>query len=161
MDITMVNRERWAESECNWGVRSLPRDQAYHPTDTQPLFGRRKPLEFARYILLEFGGDELESSKLCWDVGIHDDHWIIDYHESAPDSLFIATGRSGYSLKNLTNVGKYVVQALEGSLDTRWKDYWRWRPDCVGQFPEREQRNARLKHVLRDIEGWKHTATWV
>lgn len=159
MDTTMINRERWAEPECDWGVRSLPRDQAYHPTDTQPRVGRQKTLEFAQYILPEFGDAEVESSKLCWDVETHDDHWIIDYHESAPDSLFIATGGSGYTFKNLTNVGKYVVQALEGTLDAKWKDYWRWRPDRVGQFPEREQRNARFKYDLRDYEGWKHTPT--
>lgn len=159
MDITMINRERWAEPECDWGVRSLPRDQAYHPTDTQPRVGRQKTLEFAHYILPEFGDAEVESSKMCWDVETHDDHWIIGYHDSAPDSLFIATGGSGYSFKNLTNVGKYVVQALEGTLDPKWKDYWRWRPDRVGQFPEREQRNARFKYDLRDCEGWKHTTT--
>ncbi|KAM0187306.1 hypothetical protein ACHAPI_011219 [Fusarium lateritium] len=159
MDITMVNRERWGEPDCDWGVRSLPRDQAYNPTDTQPWIARQKTLEFARYILPEFGDSDVESSKLCWDVETHDDHWIIDYHESAPDSLLIATGGSGYSFKNLTNVGKYVVQALEGTLDAKWKDYWRWRPDRVGHFPEREQRNARFKYDLRDYEGWKHTAT--
>lgn len=168
MDITMVNRERWSEPEAEGegkgegdlgAVRSLPRDQAYHPTDTQPRISRLKTLEFARYILPEFGDAEVESSKLCWDVETHDDHWIIDYHDSAPDSLFIATGGSGYSFKNLTNVGKYVVQALEGTLDARWKEYWRWRPDRVGLFPEREHRNARVKYDLRDCEGWRHTAT--
>jgi sarcosine oxidase/L-pipecolate oxidase len=159
MDITLINRERWAEPGCEWGVRSLPRDQSYHPTDTQPRIARQKTLEFAQYILPEFGDAEVESSKMCWDVETHDDHWIIDYHDSAPDSLFVATGGSGYSFKNLVNIGKYVVQALEGTLDPQWKDYWRWRPDRVGQFPEREHRNARYKYDLRDLDGWKHTAT--
>ncbi|KAM3425923.1 hypothetical protein NHJ13734_009804 [Beauveria thailandica] len=158
MDVAMINRERWAEPECDWGVRSLPRDQAYHPTDTQPQVGRQKTLEFARYILPEFGDAEMERSRICWDVETRDDHWIIDYHESAPSSLLIATGGSGYSFKNLTNAGKYVVQALEGTLDAQFKDFWRWRPDRVGQFPEREQRNARFKYDLRECEGWKHTA---
>ncbi|OAL53593.1 FAD-dependent oxidoreductase [Pyrenochaeta sp. DS3sAY3a] len=159
MDITMVNYEHWAEPDCDWGVRSLPHDQAYHPTDTQPRVAVKKTLEFARYILPVFGDGDVKSSKLCWDVETHDDHWIIDYHESAPDSLFIATGGSGYSFKNLTNVGMYVVQALEGRLDAKWRDCWRWRPDRVGEFPEREQRNARFKHDLQDCEGWKHNVT--
>ena len=88
----------------------------------------------------------------------HDDHWIIGYHDSAPESLLIATGGSGYSFKNLVNVGKYVVQAMEGTLDPKWKGCWRWRPDRVGRFPVREQRNAR--GGLRDCDGWKHTR-WV
>ncbi|KAK7409368.1 hypothetical protein QQX98_008430 [Neonectria punicea] len=68
------------------------------------------------YILPEFGDAEVESSKLCWDVETHDDHWIIDYHESAPGPLFIATGGSGYSFKNLTNVGKahHVITVFGG-----------------------------------------------
>lgn len=158
LDITVVNRERWPEPSCDWGVRSLPRDQAYHPTDSQPRVGREKTLEFARYILPEFGDAEIESSKVCWDVETHDDNWIVGYHDSAPDSLFIATGGSGYTFKNLTNIGKYVVQALEGKLDPEWKDQWRWRPDRVGLFPDREERNARFKFDLRDCDGWKHNA---
>ncbi|KAB8215232.1 FAD dependent oxidoreductase [Aspergillus novoparasiticus] len=158
LDITVVNRERWPEPSCDWGVRSLPRDQAYHPTDSQPRVGREKTLEFARYILPEFGDAEIESSKVCWDVETHDDNWIVGYHDSAPDSLFIATGGSGYTFKNLTNIGKYVVQALEGQLDPEWKDLWRWRPDRVGVFPDREERNARFKFDLRDCDGWKHIA---
>lgn len=159
LDITVVNRERWPEPGCDWGVRSIPRDQAYHPTDTQPRVGREKTLEFARYILPELGDAEVESSKVCWDVETHDDNWIVGYHDSAPNSLLIATGGSGYTFKNLTNIGKYVVQAMEGTLREDWKDLWRWRPDRVGVFPEREARNARFKYDLRDCEGWKHTAT--
>ncbi|EAW14926.1 NAD(P)/FAD-dependent oxidoreductase [Aspergillus clavatus NRRL 1] len=159
LDITVVNRERWADPRGAHGeVRSLPRDQAYHPTDTQPRVGREKTLEFARYILPEFGDAEVESSKVCWDVETHDDNWIVGYHEDGPDSLFIATGGSGYTFKNLTNIGKYVVQGLEGTLSEEWKDLWRWRPDRVGVYPEREGRNARFKYDLRDCEGWKHHA---
>ncbi|KAG9666341.1 hypothetical protein KCU99_g9782, partial [Aureobasidium melanogenum] len=159
LDITMVNNERWSDPRCDWGVRSLPRDQAYHPTDTQPRVGREKTLEFARYILPELANSEVESSKVCWDVETHDDNWIIGFHDSAPESLFIATGGSGYTFKNLMNIGKYVVQRLEGELDEEWADLWRWRPDRVGVFPDREERNARFKYDLRDCEGWKHTAT--
>lgn len=158
LDITVVNHERWPEPSCDWGVRSIPRDQAYHPTDTQPRVGRGKTLEFARYILPELGDAEVESSKICWDVETHDDNWIVGYHDDAPGSLFIATGGSGYTFKNLTNIGKYVVQALEGTLDEEWKNLWQWRPDRVGVFPEREERNARFKFDLRDCEGWKHNA---
>ncbi|KAI6914357.1 hypothetical protein KC318_g654 [Hortaea werneckii] len=158
LDITVVNNERWAEPSCDWGVRSIPRDQAYNPTDTQPRVGREKTLEFARYILPELGHAEVESSKVCWDVETHDDNWIIGYHDSAPQSLFIATGGSGYTFKNMPNIGKYVTEALEGRLDSDWKDLWRWRPDRVGVYPEREARNARFKFDLRDCEGWRHTA---
>ena len=68
----------------------------------------------------------------------------------------IATGGSGHSFKNIVNVGKYIVQALEGSLVAEHKELWRWRPDRIGKDPESEAYAARPKLELREAQGWKH-----
>jgi hypothetical protein len=40
----------------------------------------------------------------------------------------LAAGGNGHSFKNLVNVGKYVVQAMEGALDCDIKNLTDWRP---------------------------------
>ena len=49
---------------CDWGPVSVPRDRAYHPTDTQPLEAQELTQSFFRYILPELAGAEIESSRL-------------------------------------------------------------------------------------------------
>ena len=79
--------------------------------------------------------------------------------ERSPSSLLIATGGSGHSFKNLPNVGKYIVQALEGRLDEELSELWKWRPDRIGKFPDQEERARRPKLHLKDAKGWKHDVT--
>lgn len=59
----------------------------------------------------------------------HDYNWIISPHPESPESLFIATGGSGHSFKNLVKVGRYIVSILEGNLEQGLKELWRWRPE--------------------------------
>ena len=54
------------------------------------------------------------------------------------------------------NVGKYVLEALEGRLKSDYKELWRWRPDRIGKDLESEERARRPKLELRDAVGWKH-----
>ncbi len=85
-----------------------------------------------------------------------DYNWLITPHPDSPKSLFIATGGSGHSFKNIVNVGKYIVQMLEGTLEDKYKELWRWRPDRIGKDPEAEERARRPKLELKDATGWKH-----
>lgn len=142
--------------DCDWGPISIPRDNAYHKTDTQPSEAEAITKTFLRYILPELGDAEIESSRMCWDMETHDYNWLIDYHPESPNSLLIATGGSGHSFKNIVNVGRYIVEALEGRLESGYKELWRWRPDRIGKDLDSEERARRPKLELRDAVGWKH-----
>lgn len=98
---------------------------------------------------------------MCWDAESFDYNWFITYHPSAPDSLFLATGGSGHSFKNIVNVGKYILHGLEGRLDPEYQRIWSWRPHRIGVDKEMEERASRPKLELKDATGWKHNSVRV
>jgi len=155
LDTSFTYHDHPLSTKHAWGPVSIPRDFAYNPTDSQPDEGLEVTRRFMQYILPEFGDAEIESSNMCWDMESHDQNWLITPHPSSPTSLLIATGGSGTSFKNLVNVGKYIVQALEGKLDERYREIWKWRPEKVGD-PESEERGLRYKIALEEATGWKH-----
>lgn len=86
----------------------------------------------------------------------HDYNWLIGAHPDSPHSLFLATGGSGHSFKNIVHVGKFVVQMLEGTLDPKYRELWRWRPDRIGEDLESAERFLRPKYELASQTGWNH-----
>jgi sarcosine oxidase/L-pipecolate oxidase len=58
-----------------------------------------------------------------------------------------------HSFKLLPNIGKHVVQLLEGTLAEDLAHAWRWRPGSGDALKSR--RGARAKD-LADMPGWNH-----
>lgn len=59
-----------------------------------------------------------------------------------------------HSFKLLPNIGKHVVELLEGILSQQLAEAWRWRP---GGDALKSRRAAPAKD-LADMPGWKHDA---
>ncbi|EIN14058.1 FAD dependent oxidoreductase [Punctularia strigosozonata HHB-11173 SS5] len=83
-----------------------------------------------------FRGDCFECATIilaqaCWDSEAFDGSWIISPHPASPCTLFIATGGSRHTFKNLPNVGQYVADMIEDKLPKELKEEWRWRADKV------------------------------
>jgi sarcosine oxidase/L-pipecolate oxidase len=58
-----------------------------------------------------------------------------------------------HSFKLLPNIGKHVVELLEGALAEDLAQAWRWRPGSGDALKSR--RGARAKD-LADMPGWNH-----
>jgi sarcosine oxidase/L-pipecolate oxidase len=58
-----------------------------------------------------------------------------------------------HTFKLLPNIGKHVVELLEGTLADDLAHAWRWRPGTGDALKSR--RAARAKD-LADMPGWKH-----
>jgi sarcosine oxidase/L-pipecolate oxidase len=74
---------------------------------------------------------------------------VICPHPGA-QGLFIASGGSFHGWKFLPNIGKYITQMLDGSLDERKATRWAWDrsnegANCVMYLPSRD---------LKDIRGY-------
>lgn len=54
----------------------------------------------------------------------------------------------------LPNIGKHIVELMEGTLQQDLLDYWKWRP---GGDALKSIRAAPAKD-LADMPGWKHDA---
>lgn len=80
---------------------------------------------FVKTFLPELISCEVKT-RLCWYTDSFDNHFVVDFVPDAGHTLLLATGGSGHGFHFLPNLGKYVVDRIEGKsgpLLTSWK--WR------------------------------------
>ncbi len=82
---------------------------------------------------------ELQSSamksRLCWYTDTFDNHFTVDF-VPGKDGLMVATGGSGHGFKFLPNLGRFVVDRIEGIEDSAGLlKHWRWRSLAPPQKP--------------------------
>jgi sarcosine oxidase/L-pipecolate oxidase len=102
--------------------------------------------------LPKFKEKELFNRSLCWCTDTADAALLICEHPQWKNFI-LATGDSGHSFKLLPNIGKHVVELLEGTLAADLAQAWRWRPGTGDALKSR--RGAPAKD-LADMPGWKH-----
>lgn len=133
---------------------SLPRDAAYHETDTLPDEDISEVRRFIDYCLPQFSRRPFDKTAMCWDTESFDYGWIISPHPSSPKTLFLATAGSGHAFKNLPNLGKYVADCLEECLSPPLREAWRWRPDKVASTSPIDRVD------LAQLKGWQHPSEY-
>ncbi|KAL4787001.1 FAD dependent oxidoreductase [Aspergillus varians] len=132
---------------------SVPRSHAQHPTDTYPLASEITIKKAISRFLPRLKNKTLFNRAMCWCTDTADANLLICEHPRWRNFI-LATGDSGHSFKVLPNIGKHVVELIEGSLAPELADAWRWRP---GGDALRSIRAAPAKD-LADMPGWKHDA---
>ena len=86
----------------------------------------------------------MEKHRICWDAFTSSSDFIISPHAGA-QGLYVATCGSFHGYKFFPVLGKYVVQMLEGELESELKEKWAWdreRPDekLNPEFPRWEMK---------------------
>ncbi|KAJ6078985.1 hypothetical protein N7467_008738 [Penicillium canescens] len=132
---------------------SVPRSHAKHPTDTYPDASEVTIRKAIARFMPQFKDKELFNRTMCWCTDTADANLLICEHPKWKNFI-LATGDSGHSFKVLPNIGKHVVDLIEGSLSQDMADAWRWRP---GGDALKSRRGAPAKD-LADMPGWKHDA---
>ncbi|KAK8063571.1 FAD dependent oxidoreductase, partial [Apiospora saccharicola] len=119
------------------------------PSLSQSIFGQDVPQglrEEAQYVTKSALGNyiedlDIDSYRMCWDSVSPDQDWVIDAYPHC-EGLFIAAAGSFHSWKFLPNLGKYVVQRMQGELEDGLGKKWAWdRPISKGSdmySPERD-----------------------
>ncbi|KAJ5222508.1 uncharacterized protein N7469_008748 [Penicillium citrinum] len=130
---------------------SVPRSHAKHPTDTYPDASEVTIRKAIARFLPQFKNKELFNRSMCWCTDTADANLLICEHPQWKNFI-LATGDSGHSFKILPNIGKHVVELIEGTLSQELADSWRWRP---GGDALKSRRAAPAKD-LADMPGWKH-----
>ncbi|KAF1965796.1 FAD dependent oxidoreductase [Bimuria novae-zelandiae CBS 107.79] len=87
---------------------------------------------------------DMVKHRICWDAFTSSSDFIISPHAGA-QGLYVATCGSFHGYKFFPVLGKYVVQMLEGELESELKEKWAWdreRPDekLNPEFPRWEMR---------------------
>ena len=94
------------------------------PIHQLPQLGANVISRFVQDFLPELIPCEVKT-RLCWYTDSYDNHFVMDFIPKI-EGVLIATGGSGHGFHFLPNLGKYVVDRIEGKsgglLET-----WRWR----------------------------------
>ncbi|KAF2645002.1 fructosyl peptide oxidase [Massarina eburnea CBS 473.64] len=130
---------------------SVPRSHAKHLTDTYPDASEVTIRKAIDVYLPRFKDKELFNRALCWCTDTADSALLVCEYPKWKN-LFLATGDSGHTFKLLPNIGKHVVELIEGDLAEDLARAWRWRP---GGDALRSVRGAPARD-LADMPGWKH-----
>ncbi|KAF7515901.1 hypothetical protein G7054_g14376 [Neopestalotiopsis clavispora] len=130
---------------------STPRSHAKHPTDTYPDISEVTIRKAIATYLPDFTNKELFNRAMCWCTDTADAALLICEHPKWKNFI-LATGDSGHSFKLLPNVGKHVVELIEGRLPADMAHAWRWRPGGDA----RKSRRAAPPQDLADLPGWRH-----
>ncbi|KAL6359174.1 hypothetical protein LRP88_06594 [Fusarium phalaenopsidis] len=130
---------------------SVPRSHSQHPTDTYPDASEGSIRKAVARFLPRFKDRQLLNRSMCWCTDTADANLLICEHPRWKNFI-LATGDSGHSFKFLPNVGKHVVELIEGTLSEDLAYSWRWRP---GGDALKSGRAAHAKD-LADMPGWNH-----
>ncbi|WVW79839.1 hypothetical protein I302_101809 [Kwoniella bestiolae CBS 10118] len=131
---------------------SVPRSHAKHPTDTIPLESEASIGRAVDAFLPRFKDKKRFNQALCWCTDTADANLLICEHPKWKNFI-LATGDSGHSFKLLPNIGKHVVELIEGTLSEELKESWKWRP---GSGDALKSRRAAAARDLADLPGWNH-----
>ncbi|KAF5007909.1 hypothetical protein FDECE_5824 [Fusarium decemcellulare] len=130
---------------------SVPRSHASHPTDTYPNASEVTIRKAIARFLPGLKDKRIVDRAMCWCTDTADANLLICEYPRWKN-LILATGDSGHTFKLLPNIGKHVVELLEGTLQQDLTEAWRWRP---GGDALKSRRAAPAKD-LADMPGWKH-----
>ncbi|OJJ86140.1 NAD(P)/FAD-dependent oxidoreductase [Aspergillus glaucus CBS 516.65] len=129
---------------------SVPRSHAKHPTDTYPDASEASIRKAVSRFMPQLKDKELFNRAMCWCTDTADANLLVCEHPRWKNFI-LATGDSGHSFKLLPNIGKHVVELIEGSLADDLADAWRWRP---GGDALKSTHGSPAKD-LADMPGWK------
>lgn len=80
-------------------------------------------------------GIDIELTRLCWYTDSFDNHYVVD-DVPGQDTVMVATGGSGHAFKYLPNIGKWIVDIMEGvGTERTLVQRWRWRTLQAGVKP--------------------------
>ncbi|KEF61821.1 uncharacterized protein A1O9_03391 [Exophiala aquamarina CBS 119918] len=92
---------------------------------------KRQSIEIIRQRIPEMLVDDRSPDdwRICWDAISPDQNQLICQHPDARlSNLYLATAGSFHSWKFLPNIGRYVVNVLDGKSNGQAKDEaWRWK----------------------------------
>lgn len=113
-------------------VRSVPITR-YTPGEKKVTQIPAQAMKVFKHFLDEYlpelaeNGIDIELTRLCWYTDSFDNHYVVD-DLPGQDTVMVATGGSGHAFKYLPNLGKWVVDIMEGvGTERTLVQRWQWR----------------------------------
>ncbi|KAI9835895.1 MAG: hypothetical protein M1819_001793 [Sarea resinae] len=143
---------------CNWitgadGVRkSIPFARHQIPKEAEV-----RMRGFLRDTMPQLADRPFSFARICWCADTPNREFLIDFHPEH-SSLLLAVGGSGHAFKHIPAIGGFIVDALEGTLDPRVAEAFKWRPEtAVGRdWQDTQGRFGGPNSVMdfQTVTGW-------
>ncbi|KAF7952835.1 hypothetical protein EAE96_006060 [Botrytis aclada] len=148
---------------CNWitgpdgKTRSIPFSKQQIPIDSSKRI---------RHFLLEtmphLADRPLSFARICWCADTPDRAFLIDIPPEYA-SLVLAVGGSGHGFMHITSVGGFVADLMEGVLDPKLKNAFRWRPETAvnRNWKDLQERFGGPNEIMdfQDVREWTDLPT--
>jgi len=109
---------------CSWVAKGKSVPFAKHQI---PVDSEYRVRNFLKDTMPQLAERPFSFARICWCADTPDRNFLIDRHPEY-QSLLLAVGGSGHGFMHIPSIGGLVVDALEGSLDTKLAEAFRWRP---------------------------------
>lgn len=115
---------------CNW-VGNAPTQVSLPFSRHQiPKVSEEGVRTFLRETMPQFADRPFSFARICWCADTPDRHFLISSHPDHP-SLVLGVGGSGHGFMQIPVIGKYIIDCMEGKLNPRMSNTWRWRPETA------------------------------
>ncbi len=117
---------------------------------SRPFARRQIPLEsedrvraFLKETMPHLAARPFSFARICWDADTIDRMPLIDWYKSDDSEqggaeggveggrLLLAVGGSGHCFKTMPAMGQVVLEFLEGKIDDKTRQAFRWRPEIA------------------------------
>lgn len=115
---------------CNWIKDAEKQTSLPFARDQIPKISEDGVRTFLRETMPHFATRPFSFARICWCADTPDRHFLISPHPEHP-SLILGVGGSGHGFMQIPVIGRYIVDCLEGGLDPRMSQTWRWRPETA------------------------------
>lgn len=126
----------------------VPRFQTEYP-DTVPKDHYNDIMKLIELVLPDLAYHKPQDFKTCWCADTSTSKFLIDECPYFED-VYVASGDSAHGFKFLPNIGKYIVDKIEGKLEPELDEVWRWKvkPEFRQTITNRQPRpNLNLAEV--------------
>ncbi|KAI3342506.1 fructosyl amine:oxygen oxidoreductase [Ustulina deusta] len=148
--INPVYHEPWSDNS----LTQEPVDGTYKGgraiVGSRPFARRQIPLEsedrvraFLKETMPHLAARPFSFARICWDADTIDRMPLIDWYKSDDSEqggaeggveggrLLLAVGGSGHCFKTMPAMGQVVLEFLEGKIDDKTRQAFRWRPEIA------------------------------
>lgn len=146
---------------------SLPHTKPNTPKAEQPIpkEGEDNLRSFLRAIipptsaLSDIAERPFAFTRICHYADTPDGDYLIDYHPTYKNSLFIATGGSGHGFKFLPVIGDAIVDSMQGNTPAAFKQKWAWKDAVTHDDWTLDGSRSGIRGLILKDELAKETAT--
>jgi len=103
-------------------------------------------------VIPELANNPIVNCTIAWTSLTYDENFVLDYLPKS-DTIIACTGDSAHGYKFLPNIGKYIVQRLEDTLDDEHALTWRYREPLWNKKAV-SGRTSRPSYEVKQIKNW-------